>query len=126
MSNYFVLLNFPKCSIGCCSRAQSYPVEETETTRNMDISALRQEQQRIIEGLFVIYVPPHTSNYVIFNYSEQDRGLEALSNALRRQKKMGQQIGEEVEYQTGEVMVSGWVRSQVHVYTFRIDRRLGY
>ena len=40
------------------------------------------------------------------HYPEQDRGLEALSNALRRQKKMGQQIGEEVEYQTGEVSFS--------------------
>ena len=33
---------------------------------------------------------------------EQDRGLEALSGALSRQKEIGLAIGDEVEYQNGE------------------------
>ncbi|XP_065898402.1 syntaxin-8-like [Dysidea avara] len=81
-----------------------FPTEETDTTRNMDTSALRQEQQRIIE--------------------EQDRGLEALSNALRRQKKMGQQIGEEVEYQTGMIEDLGGETERVDLRIQRETRRI--
>lgn len=37
---------------------------------------------------------------------EQDRGLEALSHALGRQKEIGLAIGDEVEYQNGEFRTS--------------------
>jgi len=71
--------------------------EETDTTRHMDNATLRQEQQRIMEG-YPLSLALCRKN--VF-YSEQDRGLEALSQALRRQKEMGKAIGSEVEYQTG-------------------------
>lgn len=73
--------------------------EETDATRHMDNAAMRQEQQRIIEGC-VIFLTVNKRNYMCL-LSEQDRGLEALSQALRRQKQMGKAIGDEVDYQTG-------------------------
>ncbi|XP_065180835.1 syntaxin-8-like [Sycon ciliatum] len=53
--------------------------EETAYTRGQTNDELRTQQQVMIE--------------------EQDRGLEALSGALSRQKQIGLAIGDEVEYQ---------------------------
>ena len=56
------------------------------------------------ESLKVTHIVPYlliTGNMYCCS-PEQDRGLEALSHALRRQKDMGKAIGNEVDYQTGE------------------------
>lgn len=78
--------------------------EESDTTQHMDNTALRQEQQRIIE--------------------EQDRGLEALSQVLRRQKQMGKAIGDEVDYQTGLIEDLGDETERVDLKIQRETRRI--
>ncbi|XP_070580920.1 syntaxin-8-like isoform X2 [Ptychodera flava] len=59
------------------SRANPWDMDESEETSTMTVSDIRQQQQHII--------------------AEQDRGLEALSQVIARQKQMGEHIGDELE-----------------------------
>ncbi|XP_033102579.1 syntaxin-8-like [Anneissia japonica] len=51
--------------------------DETEQTRGMSVADIRSQQQQVID--------------------EQDRGLEALSSVIARQKQMGHDIGNELD-----------------------------
>jgi hypothetical protein len=43
--------------------------------------------------------------FIVCFPSEQDRGLEALSHVITRQKNLAQVIGNEVDYQNGTILL---------------------
>ncbi|XP_032947614.1 syntaxin-8 isoform X5 [Rhinolophus ferrumequinum] len=61
-------------------------LEEPEETRGLGFDEIRQQQQKIIQ--------------------EQDAGLDALSSIISRQKQMGQEIGNELDEQNGNLACS--------------------
>ncbi|CAH1794171.1 unnamed protein product [Owenia fusiformis] len=71
--------------------------EEDETTRNLSIGDIRQQQSHAIK--------------------EQDQGLEVLSSVISRQKQMAHDIGDEVDYQN-ELL------DDIHDHVDRTDQRL--
>ncbi|CAG5947628.1 unnamed protein product [Menidia menidia] len=58
-------------------------INESEETKGMNFGEIKQQQQRIIEA--------------------QDAGLDALAAVISRQKIMGQDIGNELDEQNGNV-----------------------
>ncbi|KAG9259332.1 syntaxin-8 [Astyanax mexicanus] len=57
-------------------------VNESEETKGLTFGEIKQQQQRIIDA--------------------QDAGLDALSAVISRQKRMGEEIGNELDEQNGE------------------------
>lgn len=50
---------------------------------------------------FVVFVVNYLLGVSVLAFLEQDEGLDALVDVIQRQKMMGRNIGDEVDYQNG-------------------------
>ncbi|XP_069510678.1 syntaxin-8 isoform X2 [Ambystoma mexicanum] len=73
-------------------------IEEPEEIRGLGFGEIKQQQQRIIQ--------------------EQDAGLDALSAILGRQKQMGHDIGNELEEQSGELLM---LSTCLYLHTYSLE-----
>ncbi|KAK1798955.1 hypothetical protein P4O66_007232, partial [Electrophorus voltai] len=76
--------------------ANPWLLNEPEETRGLTFGEIKEQQQRIIQGKMGRETPPTVLHPLLH---PQDAGLDALAAVIGQQKRMGQEIGNELDEQ---------------------------